>query len=224
MYETAFQSQHGSIYEEILHFSTKKNIFVLYVNAISSTRHRVNLHSIVPWMSKNSFLETRFMELLIPFSQTGQTKCFWVWIPLPLLKLQISRLFWTKSSDSWHSGNYRVYIHSEKRTWHDNNNQYMSVRLQNKSLWARISLLYDHREKFSVNLGQNICRPFYFLAQFLCTTRIRELDYFHQNMNILRSGFEPLPLRDNLLYPHFPFSSSSKTNTLSNIFLAIWLH
>ena len=30
--------------------------------------------------------------------------------------------------------------------------------------------------KFSDNLGQKICRFFYFLAQFLCTTAERELD------------------------------------------------
>ena len=34
------------------------------------------------------------------------------------------------------------------------------------------------------NLGQNICRLFQFLAQFLFTTSETELDYYHWNVNI----------------------------------------
>ena len=43
-----------------------------------------------------------------------RTKWFWVRVQLQSLKFQISRL-------PWHSGNYRVWIHSEARTWHDKN-------------------------------------------------------------------------------------------------------
>ena len=61
----------------------------------------------------------------------------------------------------WHSGNYRVWIHSETRTWHDKNIQsnapyryvlttqlnhlaslakWLSVRLWTRWLWVRIQL------------------------------------------------------------------------------------
>ena len=43
-----------------------------------------------------------------------RTKWFWVRVQLQSLKFHISRL-------PWHSGNYRVWIHSETRTWHDKN-------------------------------------------------------------------------------------------------------
>ena len=41
------------------------------------------------------------------------------------LKLQRSRLFWARSS--WHSGNYRVQIHSKMLTWHDKNIQSVQI-------------------------------------------------------------------------------------------------
>ena len=34
----------------------------------------------------------------------------------------------------------------------------------------------------SYNLGQNICRLFHFLAQFLSTTSETELDYYHHTV------------------------------------------
>ena len=60
----------------------------------------------------------------------------------------------------WHSGNYRVWIHSETRTWHDKNHsnapyrlvltkqfnhlaslaKWLSVRLWTRWLWVRIQL------------------------------------------------------------------------------------
>ena len=50
-------------------------------------------------------------------------RTMWLWIRVPLqsLKLQISRLF--RARGSWHSSNYRVWIHSETPTWHDKNIQ-----------------------------------------------------------------------------------------------------
>ena len=50
-------------------------------------------------------------------------RTMWLWIRIPLqsLKLQISRLF--RARGSWHSGSYRVWIHSETPTWHDKNIQ-----------------------------------------------------------------------------------------------------
>ena len=49
-----------------------------------------------------------------------QTKWLRVQVPLQSLKLQILCLFWAKSSLTL---DYRVWIHSEKGTWHDNNIQ-----------------------------------------------------------------------------------------------------
>ena len=34
------------------------------------------------------------------------------------------------------------------------------------------------------NLGQNICRLFHFLAQFVFTTSETEVDYYHQKVNL----------------------------------------
>ena len=48
-----------------------------------------------------------------------RTKCLSVRIQWQCLQPHISRFFWARSS--WHSGNYRVWIHSEKRTWDDRN-------------------------------------------------------------------------------------------------------
>ena len=38
-------------------------------------------------------------------------------------------------------------------------------------------------QQFMYNLGQNICRLFYFLAQFFFTTSETELDYYHQKVS-----------------------------------------
>ena len=55
-----------------------------------------------------------------------QTKSFWVWVQLQSLNFQISRLLQTGMAGvPWHSGNYRVWIHSKMRTWHDKNMQCM---------------------------------------------------------------------------------------------------
>ena len=57
----------------------------------------------------------------------------------------------------WHSRNYRVWIHSETRVWHDNNVQanatqlnhlaslakWLSVRLRTKWLWVRINVALE---------------------------------------------------------------------------------
>ena len=54
-----------------------------------------------------------------------QTKWLWVWVQLQSLKLPILPLLRARSYYSWHSGNYRVWIHSETRTWHDKNIQFI---------------------------------------------------------------------------------------------------
>ena len=74
----------------------------LYVLVVSRTRFRVNPHSIVAWMPKNSLLEAgarRRSHLNFRFRT-----CFEQGVP-------------------WYSGSYRVWIHSETRTWHDKNIQ-----------------------------------------------------------------------------------------------------
>ena len=35
----------------------------------------------------------------------------------------------------WHSGNYRVWIHSEMRTWHDKNNNQWKLEILSNILW-----------------------------------------------------------------------------------------
>ena len=90
-----------------------------------------------------------------------QTKWLWFRVHLQSLKLQILRL--SREGIPWHSGNYRVWIHSETRTWHDKNIQsnalyryvlttqishltslakWLSVRLRTKGLWVRVQLQF----------------------------------------------------------------------------------
>ena len=40
------------------------------------------------------------------------------------------------------------------------------------------------KRKFWANLGQNICKLFHILAQFLSTTSETELDHYHQKVNV----------------------------------------
>ena len=40
---------------------------------------------------------------------------------------------------SWHSGNYRVWIHSERRTWHDKNVETMRIFLTSEN-YPKVSL------------------------------------------------------------------------------------
>ena len=49
--------------------------------------------------------------------------------------------------------------------------------------WLCVSCFGFLRDRF-FNLGQNICRLFQFLAQFLFSTSETELDYYHWNVNI----------------------------------------
>ena len=67
-----------------------------------------------------------------------RTKWLWLRFQLPSINLQISRLFQARSS--WHSGNYRVWIHSKTRTWHDKNNQpdHLLVHVYDFKLWKEI--------------------------------------------------------------------------------------
>ena len=43
---------------------------------------------------------------------------------------------------------------------------------------------FDWFKNWGYNLGQNICRLFHFLAQFIFTTSEIKLDYYHQKVNV----------------------------------------
>ena len=66
---------------------------------MSRTRFRLNSHSIVAWMSRNSLLQTgaNLTSVTKWLSVRLRTKWLWVWVQLQSLKLQISRLFWARS-------------------------------------------------------------------------------------------------------------------------------
>ena len=66
--------------------------------------HLAKLTSLAKWLS------VRF-----------RTKWLWVQVQLQSLKLQICTYF--EWETPWHSGNYRVCIHTETRMWHDKNIQ-----------------------------------------------------------------------------------------------------
>ena len=50
-----------------------------------------------------------------------RTKWFWVRVQFSHLKFRFRACF--EQEVPWHSGNYRVSIHCETRTWHDKNTQ-----------------------------------------------------------------------------------------------------
>ena len=80
----------------------------------------------------------------------------------------------------WHSGNYRVWIHSETRTWHDKNQsnapyrlvltkqfnhlasraKWLSVRLWTRWLWVRVQLQSIKQKGYIINNRANISKNF----------------------------------------------------------------
>ena len=120
------------------------------------------------------------------------TKWLWVRVQLQSLKLQISRLL--RARNSWHSGNYRVWIHSETRTWHDKNIHYyskLSSKLANtaassKVYWSILKTFLNnkkipcipplfHKNKFITNFKEKaelfntlFCKPMYYIEQQQC--------------------------------------------------------
>ena len=74
----------------------------------SRMHFRVNPHSIVAWMSRNSY---HVREL----SGCGFEFC--------CCHLNFRHCICFKKRVPWHSGNCRVWIHSEMCMWHDNNIQ-----------------------------------------------------------------------------------------------------
>ena len=85
----------------------------------------------------------------------------WMWVPVQLqsLKLQILRLFRARSC--WHSGNYRVRIHSETRTWHDKNIQSNCLNLFN------IFLLFLWRDNYFFNISWIFISFHNFIGNFI---------------------------------------------------------
>ena len=81
----------------------------LYVFIMSRTRFRVNSHSILAWMSRNSLLNgTRTHNHLVHKWTLNHLAKLAVWFQ--------GRSF--EQGVPWHSGNYGVWINSETRTWH----------------------------------------------------------------------------------------------------------
>ena len=109
----------------------------LYVLIMSCTHFRVNPHSIVSWMLRNSLLETGikyevwvtatglepktidiiFIYLLTPFIY-DLSGC---WFESRCSYLNFRFCTCIEQGVPWHLGKYRVWIHSEMRTWHDKN-------------------------------------------------------------------------------------------------------
>ena len=84
----------------------------LHVLIMSRTRFRVNLHSTVAWTPCSK--QVRYLKF--KWLQRDSNL-----LSLQSLKLQILCLFRVRSSLI--SGNYRVWIHSQTRAWHDKNIQ-----------------------------------------------------------------------------------------------------
>ena len=105
----------------------------LYVLIISRTRFRVNPHSIVDWMS---WLESRCTYVIFRFHA-----CFEEGVP-------------------WHLGNYRVWIHSETRTWHDKNIQSCKIHFAHN--WQKIKK-WKYNKK-----DQNTCtEPYEYIQKII---------------------------------------------------------
>ena len=88
------------------------------------------------------------------------TKWLWVQIPLQSLKLYISHLI--MPGVSWHSGNYRVWIHSETRTWHVKNIQSIGNLIQ---IYTSLIGLEKHTNQLLRLL--NLLTPALFLQKLL---------------------------------------------------------
>ena len=93
----------------------------LYVLIMSRTCFRVNPHSIVAWMSRNSKqarnLKFKWLQLDFVYELRGcgfESSC-------SHLNFRFPACF--EQGIPWHSDNYRVWIHSEAHTWHDKNIQ-----------------------------------------------------------------------------------------------------
>ena len=60
----------------------------------------------------------------------------------------------------WHSGNYRVWIHSETRTWHDKNIQSDELFLQNG--WLRFIFSRNDCYRLSPQQTFDRCSDYYY--------------------------------------------------------------
>ena len=93
------------------------------------------------WMrARNHLVHKRTLNHLAKLATSGWTKWLSVRVQLQSLKFQISRLLRARSS--WHSGNYRVWIHSETRKVTDKNIQsekFLSKNYMKNVTWKTMS-------------------------------------------------------------------------------------
>ena len=59
----------------------------------------------------------------------------WLWVESSCSHLNFRFRACFEQGVSWHSGNYKVWIHSETRTWHDKNIQSIRLVLLFKPIW-----------------------------------------------------------------------------------------
>ena len=102
----------------ILHYVLIEFIFLLYTfSVISSARFKKYL----------IFLFSRFSDVLPTFTRARAIDNLWSICSgannLHNLNIRFRPCF--EQGVPWHSGNYRAWIHSETRMWHDKNIQWM---------------------------------------------------------------------------------------------------
>ena len=93
----------------------------MWIHSEMRTWYDINIQSIAPY---RYILRTQLNHLVSFakwFSFCLRTKWLWVWVPLRYLNFRYSACF--EQRIPWHSGKYRVWIHSETRMWVDYNIQ-----------------------------------------------------------------------------------------------------
>ena len=131
----------------------------VWIHSQTRTWHDKNTQSNAPYREVLTAQLNHLANLPKWLSVRLRTKWLWVRVPLQSLNLQI----WGRlpARVPWHSGNYRVWIHSQTRTWHDKNIQsnapyrevltaqlnhlaslakWLIVCLRTKWLWVRVPL------------------------------------------------------------------------------------
>ena len=83
---------------------TKIELVIVMIKSFDKYHYLFNLHILAKWLIVRLW-----------------TKWLWFRVQLQSLKLQILHLLWARVP--WHSGNYRVRIHSEVHTWRGKNIQ-----------------------------------------------------------------------------------------------------
>ena len=134
-------SQTGQIIELCCQYLSVRCIWI-YVIIVSRTRFRVSLQSIAAWMRRNSLLETGAI------SDVYVTVNGWVFVydlsscgfESRCCHLPFRYCASLEQEVPWHSGNCKVWIHSETRKWHGINIQYIHCFAY--FIWLSIKWLY----------------------------------------------------------------------------------